>query len=68
MCSADITPLLYYDDEAAPARVLSLPDFSTKHTCRNFDALMNWTWSTERVVMWEDVGNSTTYNPSSKEG
>ncbi|KAK7192753.1 hypothetical protein DPSP01_006826 [Paraphaeosphaeria sporulosa] len=62
-CTSDTTPVLYYDDAAIPQRQFSFPDFSTKHTCRDFDKLMGWTWSTERMVLWEDVGNSTFHQP-----
>ena len=64
MCSADVTPVTFIDDSAVPQRQNSLPDFSTKHTCRNFDAIVEWSWETERAVMWEDVGDATTWDPT----
>ena len=63
MCSGDVTPVTFYDDSNVPQRRLSFPDFSTRHTCRNFDALVKWNWDTERAVMWEDVGDAITYDP-----
>ncbi|KAK7180244.1 hypothetical protein PSPO01_13660 [Paraphaeosphaeria sporulosa] len=64
MCTADVTPVTFIDDSAVPRRQNSLPDFSTKHTCRNFDAIVAWSWETERAVMWEDVGDAATWDPT----
>jgi hypothetical protein len=64
MCTADVTPVTFVDDSAVPMRRTSFPDFSTRHTCRNFDAISRWNWDTERAVMWEDVGDAVTWNPS----
>ncbi|KAL1591915.1 hypothetical protein SLS60_011507 [Paraconiothyrium brasiliense] len=67
MCSADVTPVTFIDDSAVPQRRNSLPDFSTKHTCRNFEEIVNWSWENERAIMWEDVGDATTWDPTSVE-
>lgn len=63
MCTADVTPVTFYDDSSIPERRLSLPDFSSKHMCRDFDAILAWSWDTERAVMWEDVGDAVTWDP-----
>ncbi|KAF2647965.1 hypothetical protein K491DRAFT_583414, partial [Lophiostoma macrostomum CBS 122681] len=62
MCSGDVTPVTFYDDSNVPRRRNSFPDFSTRHTCRNFDALVKWNWETDRAVMWEDVGDAITWD------
>jgi len=63
MCTADVTPVTFVDERSAPMPRDSLPDFSTCHTCRNFDAILKWNWDTERAVMWEDVG-AVSWDPS----
>lgn len=63
MCTADITPITFVDMKAFARRPLPMPDFSTLHTCRDFDAILDWSWKTDRFVEWEDIGNSTTFRP-----
>lgn len=65
MCTSDVTPVTFFDDSDIPQRRTPFPDFSTKHTCRDFDAIAEWSWNTERAVMWEDIGNASTWKPSS---
>ena len=55
MCTADVTPVTFYDN-ANPDRILPMPDFSTLHTCRNFDAILEWNGNNERSVDWDGVG------------
>lgn len=64
MCTADLTPITFFDDSAVPRWRDSLPNFSTRHTCRNSDAIFKWNWEIERAVMWEDVGDATTWDPT----
>ncbi|KAK6837006.1 hypothetical protein PG987_007501 [Apiospora arundinis] len=47
----------------APGRQYPLPDFSSLHTCRNFDAILEWNKNNPRAVMWEEVGNASTFRP-----
>lgn len=61
MCTPDVTPVTFFDDSDVPQRRTPFPDFSTKHTCRDFDAIAEWSWSTERAVMWKDIGDATTW-------
>jgi hypothetical protein len=63
MCTSDVTPVTFFDDSNVPQRRTPFPDFSTKHTCRDFDAIAEWSWRTERAVMWEDIGDATTWDP-----
>ncbi|KAK8859011.1 Tat pathway signal sequence [Apiospora arundinis] len=63
MCTSDVTPITFYDSEALPGRQYPLPDFSSLHTCRNFDAILEWNKNNPRAVMWEEVGNASTFRP-----
>lgn len=65
MCTSDVTPITFYDSEALPGRQYPLPDFSSLHTCRNFDAILEWNKHNPRAVMWEEVGNASTFRPGS---
>jgi hypothetical protein len=56
MCSADVTPLTFYDALDNPARKLPMPDFSTLHTCRNFDELLEWNANNDRAMKWDEMG------------
>jgi hypothetical protein len=53
MCSTDVVPILFYDH---PLSQLPLPDFSTIHTCRNFDKILEWSYSNDRALDWDDIG------------
>jgi hypothetical protein len=39
MCNADLTPVR---NKWFPTAGIFGPDFSTKHTCRNFETLFDW--------------------------
>jgi hypothetical protein len=41
MCKADMTPIILVPPERSGVPV-PVPEFRTKHTCRNFDALASW--------------------------
>ena len=56
MCSSDVTPITFYDNEEIPERKLPMPDFSTLHTCRNFDEIVKWNANGERTVEWDEIG------------
>lgn len=61
MCAADVTPVTYYD---TPYRPQPFADFSTKHTCRNFDAILDWSKQSPRAISLDEsyIGNSTVWN------
>jgi hypothetical protein len=40
MCTGDATPVLFEHDPTLPMGYRI--DFSTKHTCRNFDKMAEW--------------------------
>ncbi|KAK3936197.1 hypothetical protein QBC46DRAFT_412345 [Diplogelasinospora grovesii] len=61
MCTSDVTPITFFDSEALPGRKYPLPDFSSKHVCRDFDAVLDWSWKNPRAVMWEDIGDAVTF-------
>ncbi|KAK0635983.1 hypothetical protein B0T17DRAFT_517807 [Bombardia bombarda] len=42
MCLADVTPALFYDPLDNPKRRDPLPDWLSLHTCRDFDAILDW--------------------------
>ncbi|KAI9742169.1 MAG: hypothetical protein M1818_004069 [Claussenomyces sp. TS43310] len=50
MCTADVTPVTFYDAKLMPARKLPMPDCSTLHTCRNFDDILRWNAGNERTL------------------
>lgn len=54
MCTGDIGPVPFYDD---PAFVMPMPDFSTRHQCRNFDKILDWGYTNDRAVDWDQVGD-----------
>lgn len=56
MCTADVTPITFYDNLALPSRKLPMPDFNTRHTCRNFDAILEWNGNNERSIDWDGIG------------
>ncbi|TVY18826.1 Cyclochlorotine biosynthesis protein O, partial [Lachnellula arida] len=56
MCTADVTPITFYDTLAFPSRKLPMPDFSTRHTCRDFDAILEWNENNERSILWDGIG------------
>ena len=56
MCTADVTPLTFYDDLSQPERKLPMPDFNTLHTCRNFEEVLEWGYNGERSVEWDEMG------------
>ncbi|KAI8181376.1 Cyclochlorotine biosynthesis protein O [Colletotrichum sp. SAR 10_77] len=42
MCYADVTPALFVDPLSNPLRRDALPNWSSMHTCRDFDAILDW--------------------------
>ncbi|KAF5500717.1 Cyclochlorotine biosynthesis protein O [Colletotrichum siamense] len=42
MCYADVTPALFVDPLNNPLRRDALPNWSSMHTCRDFDAILDW--------------------------
>jgi hypothetical protein len=55
MCSSDVTPVLFYDVDW---RGLPIPDFSTRHKCRNFDQVLQWSYENDRAFSWDHIGLS----------
>jgi hypothetical protein len=41
MCKADVTPIVLVPPEKAGVPV-PVPEFRTKHVCRNFDKISKW--------------------------
>lgn len=56
MCEGDVTPITFYDNVLLPIRKLPMPDFNTLHTCRNFDAILEWNANNERTMQWDEMG------------
>ena len=56
MCSSDVTPITYYDNEAVPERRLPMPDFPTVHTCRNFEEILSWNNDNDRALEGDEIG------------
>ena len=56
MCDSDVTPVTFYDALSNPTRKLPMPDFSTLHTCRNFDAVLEWNANNDRTIQWDEIG------------
>lgn len=54
MCTADVGPVPFYDD---PNYDMPMPDFSTRHQCRNFTKILDWGYTNERAVGWDEVGD-----------
>ena len=59
MCQADVTPLTFWDADFRP---MMMPDFGTLHTCRDFDAILEWAQNNPRALK-NGVGNSTRFRP-----
>ncbi|KAK0720196.1 hypothetical protein B0H67DRAFT_534499 [Lasiosphaeris hirsuta] len=64
MCSADVTPAVFYDPLEDPRRRDALPNWSSLHTCRNFDAILEWNKNGPRSVRWRDAGPNLAWDPS----
>lgn len=56
MCQADVTPITFFNNLHLPSRKLPMPDFNTIHTCRNFDAVLDWNNNNERTIQWDEIG------------
>jgi hypothetical protein len=56
MCTGDVGPVPFYRD-TNPLNQFPLPDFSTRHQCRNFDKLLDWSHHNERALFWDQVGD-----------
>lgn len=39
MCASDVSVFTYH---AAPGKQAPLPDYESKHVCRNFDKIKQW--------------------------
>jgi hypothetical protein len=64
MCSADVTPAVFYDALENPQRRDALPNWSSLHTCRNFDAILEWNKRGPRAVRWRDAGSNPAWDPN----
>ncbi|KAH8204182.1 hypothetical protein TruAng_001602 [Truncatella angustata] len=64
MCTADVTPALFYDPVDKPQRRDALPDWSSQHTCRDFDAILKWNKEGPRAVRWRDAGPNPSWDSS----
>lgn len=61
MCNADIFPVTHTWYESAQTFG---PDFRTKHTCRNFEALLQWSlFRSTEVTKAKGTGPETAQNP-----
>ena len=67
MCNADVTPAIFYDNLKDPRRRDGLPIWSTLHTCRDFDAILDWNKNGPRSMRWRDAGMNPAYDPSVKD-
>lgn len=56
MCTADVTPITFYDNLPFPLRKLPMPDFNTRQTCRNFDAILERNEHNERSILCDGIG------------
>ncbi|KAL0939909.1 uncharacterized protein CTRU02_206519 [Colletotrichum truncatum] len=63
MCYADVTPALFVDPLSNPLRRDALPNWSSMHTCRDFDAILEWNKHGPRSVRWRDAGANPSWNP-----
>jgi len=61
MCYADVTPVTFYDPADQPNRKWPLPDFGTLHTCRDFDAIVEWSKGNPRAVAFDQMGLASTF-------
>ncbi|ORY58076.1 uncharacterized protein BCR38DRAFT_460921 [Pseudomassariella vexata] len=68
MCTSDVTPITFFDSESLPGRQLPLPNFSSLHTCRNLDQILEWNMNNPNQVLWEETGNASTFKPNVKTG
>ncbi|KAE9372881.1 hypothetical protein N431DRAFT_505168 [Stipitochalara longipes BDJ] len=66
MCYADVTPLVLFDPVRTPSVQLPVPNFSSIHTCRNFDEILDWNNNNPRSLTWEQVGNASTHKPDAE--
>ena len=64
MCQADVTPAIFYDPLEDPRRRDGLPNWSTLHTCRDFDAILDWNKHGPRAVRWRDAGSNPSWDPT----
>ncbi|KAI8277470.1 Cyclochlorotine biosynthesis protein O [Colletotrichum sp. SAR 10_98] len=55
MCYADVTPALFVDPLSNPLRRDALPNWSSMHTCRDFDAIWDWNKHGPRSVVSQQV-------------
>ncbi|KAF6829089.1 hypothetical protein CPLU01_08102 [Colletotrichum plurivorum] len=63
-CQADVTPALFVDPLHNPLRRDALPNWSSMHTCRDFDAILEWNKNGPRSVRWRDAGPNPAWDPS----
>lgn len=61
MCDSDVTPVTFYDNVLLPARKLPMPDFSTRHSCRNFSAYLSSPDSLPRESQRDDARVRSSY-------
>ncbi|KAK2042649.1 hypothetical protein LZ31DRAFT_500451 [Colletotrichum somersetense] len=63
-CQADVTPALFVDPLDNPLRRDALPNWSSMHTCRDFDAILDWNTHGPRSVRWRDAGANPSWDPT----
>ncbi|KAK1950792.1 hypothetical protein LY78DRAFT_664602 [Colletotrichum sublineola] len=63
-CQADVTPALFVDPLNNPLRRDALPNWSSMHTCRDFDAILDWNKHGPRSVRWRDAGANPSWDPT----
>ncbi|KAK1975767.1 hypothetical protein LZ30DRAFT_604895 [Colletotrichum cereale] len=63
-CQADVTPALFVDPLENPRRRDALPNWSSMHTCRDFDAILDWNKHGPRSVRWRDAGANPSWDPT----
>ncbi|KAK2035488.1 hypothetical protein LX32DRAFT_1236 [Colletotrichum zoysiae] len=63
-CQADVTPALFVDPLNNPLRRDALPNWSSMHTCRDFDAILDWNKHGPRAVRWRDAGANPSWDPT----
>jgi len=56
MCTSDVTPITFFDNEALSERKMPMPDFSSLHTCRNFEEVLWWYQNNDRTLEWDEIG------------
>ncbi|KAJ3958936.1 hypothetical protein N0V92_004477 [Colletotrichum tropicale] len=64
MCYADVTPALFVDPLSNRLRRDALPNWSSMHTCRDFDAILDWNKHGPRSVRWRDAGANPAWDPN----